>query len=334
MPSSTSASDPRTAQRAIVLLLAALLAYLLGLELTMRTVLPRLSETQRRLDQDARAAEALQPRRGDGARTVLLLGNSLLQEGIDRQQLQQLMLPGYAVSFYPVEDTTYLDWAYGLRRLLARGSRPAVVVLCISGQQLLWNGTFGETFAYRLLQMHDLPGVVRDARLDMMSASAYFFANRSAWLGTRSALRNGLLQKWLPHSELLAAHLTGVNPLPLVVNDQTLGRALERLRALQTLARSHGVEFVYLVPPTLNPRDIGPALAARAHAAGVPVLVPYPPGQMPRANFVDGFHLNPRGATDFSSRVAPALLQALTEQVPTIAPAAAGKPESLKEVPP
>jgi len=311
MRSSTSASDPKAAVRAIALLLAALVIYCLALEVAMRTVVPGLSAMGRRVAQDARLAEQLTPQTSGGARTVLLIGNSLLEQGVDRQELQERMRPHYAIAYYPVEGTTYLDWLYGLRRLFARGARPSAVVLCISERQLLSNATAGEMFAYRLLQTRDLPRVVQDARLDMMTASAYFFANKSAWLGQRSGLRDALLQKWLPRADLLAAHLTDVHALPLVVNEQALGRALERLRIVTDVAHDYGAEFVYLVPPTLNTTDTAPAIAVRARAAGIPVLIPYKPGEMSSAKFVDGFHLNPEGATEFSDRIAPALLGVL-----------------------
>src|ERR1700722_15333150 len=110
---------------------------------------------------------------------------------------------------------------------------------------------------------------MHDARLDMMAASTYLFATKSAWLGSRSILRLGLLQKWLPHSDLLAAHLTGVDPLPLVVNEQTLGRAMARLETLKRLAETDGVRFVYLIPPSLNRADLRSRLAARARVSGI-----------------------------------------------------------------
>jgi hypothetical protein len=302
--------------RAIVLLLAGIVAWFALLEVGMRLALPHLSETQRRMESDATVAFRLEPRAGSGARTVLIIGNSLLEQGIRRQQLQDALSPGYSVAYYPIEDTTYLDWLYGLRRLFADGSRPDTVVLCMSGRQLLSNATYGEIFARRLLQPGDLPQVMHDARLDMMTASAYLFATKSAWLGSRSLLRLGLLQKWLPRSDLLAAHLTGVDPLPLVVNEQTLARAMSRLAALQSLAREHGVRFVYLVPPSLNRADIGAALAARAQDSGIPVLLTYGPAEMPRQNFVDGLHLNAAGATEFTARAGPALLEVLKNTVP------------------
>ena len=67
---------------------------------------------------------------------------------------------------YPIEDTTYLDWAYGLRRLLAGGSRPSVVVMCISAKHLLSDATDGEGFAYFLMRLRDLPEVARGRALE------------------------------------------------------------------------------------------------------------------------------------------------------------------------
>jgi hypothetical protein len=297
--------------RAILVLLVALVAWFALLEVAMRVALPHLGDTQRRMEADAALAFQLRPMGAHAERSVLIVGNSLLEQGINRQQLQETMSPAYFVAYYPIEGTTYLDWLYGLRRLLAQGSRPDTVVLCMSGRQLLSNATYGETFAYRLLQPRDLPQLMHDAHLDLMTASAYLFATKSAWLGSRSALRVGLLQRWLPHSDLLAAHLTVVDPLPLIVNAKTLERAMARLQSLQALAQEHGVRFVYLVPPSLNRADIGAALAARAHAAGIEVLLPYGPAEMPRGNFTDGLHLSPAGATDFTARVAPALLGTL-----------------------
>ena len=142
--------------RAIFVLLAALVAWFTLLEVAMRVALPRLSETERRMQADAAVAFQLRPLGEHGEPTVLIVGNSLLEQGINRSQLQRAMSPGYFVAYYPIEGTTYLDWLYGLRRLLAQGSRPATVVLCMSGRQLLSNATYGDTFAYRLLQPRDL----------------------------------------------------------------------------------------------------------------------------------------------------------------------------------
>ena len=45
--------------------------------------------------------------------------------------------PEFAVTRFVVEDTNYLDWYYGLRRLFREGARPKVVILVINARQLM-----------------------------------------------------------------------------------------------------------------------------------------------------------------------------------------------------
>lgn len=331
MRSSTSGFDVVNPSRAIVLLLAAITAYFGLLEVFAREVLPRISENQRRITDDGRVALKLRPTDANGARTVLLVGNSLLVHGIDRQRLVALMGPDYEVTLYPIEGTTYLDWAYGLRSLFSKGSRPGIVVLCISAKHLLVDATIGEGFAYRLMRLQDLPKVARDAHLNTMSASAYFFANMSGWLGTRSTFRDGLMLQWLPHAEALALRLSEREQVPLVVNAQSTKRAVQRLESMRALTDEYHAKFIWLVPPTLNARDVGPALAAAAVSSHLSVLMPSKPGAMASAEFLDGFHLNPTGAAEFTQLAADALREELgTHSLPATGP---GSPPSMPHDP-
>ena len=307
---STSAFDVVTPARAIVLLLVAIAVYFLMLEFFAREFLPRISADQGRIMTDGRAALSVRPTDTTGARTILLVGNSLLVRGIDRQQLGALMGSDYHVTLFPVENTTYLDWFYGLRRLLAGGARPSVVVLCISAKHLLSDATDGEGFAYLLMQLRDLPDVARDTHLNMMTASAYFFANVSAWLGTRSTFRDGLMLRWLPGALLLAPRLSVVGP-QWVANTESEQRAVERLSSLRALAAQYHAKFIWLLPPTLYTQDLGPALAAAAAREQLSVLLPSKPGTLPSSAFADGFHLNPAGAAQYTPLAVAALRQEL-----------------------
>lgn len=207
MPSSTLDSRRGAASRALGLLALALGACGLLLELGARLVVPHISATEHRIATDSRAAAALRPRSTSGGATVLIVGNSLLLEGVDRQQLHSLMAPRYDVSELPVENTTYWDWYFGLRRLFTQGSRPAAVVLCMTAGQTLSDATDGGRFAFSMMRMRDLWRVARLSHLDATATSEYFFSNLSAWLGLRAGLRNAVLQKWLPGAPLLAQTL-------------------------------------------------------------------------------------------------------------------------------
>jgi len=306
--SSTSDSKDLRAPVAIVGLLGALAAYFCLLETAMRVAVPSLSAEQRREAQDYKAALALQPTTSAGVPTVLIVGNSLLLHGIVRSQLREGLAPRYAVELFPIEGTTFLDWYFGLRRLFARGSRPGIVILCMNVGELVSNSTDGETFAHDMMQMRDLPQVKKLAGLDMMATSDYFFANISSWIGGRVNVRNGVLEKWVPHAAMLAAHFGQTVPAAITVSRALTDRALAHLRAIQEFCKSGGASFMMLIPPARKRNDPAPAIGEAAAKEGILVIIPYSPGEMPAEDFSDGFHLNPSGAALFTGRLHRELL--------------------------
>ena len=243
------------------------------------------------------------PTASAGEPTVLIVGNSLLLHSVVRSQLQESLAQRYAVEVFPIQGTTFLDWYFGLRGLFAHGSRPAVVILCMNVGELISNSTQGEMFAHDLMQMRDLPGVKELSGLDMMATSNYFFANVSGWVGGRVNFRNAVLEKWVPHASLLAARFGQTVPTPITATPAVMDRALARLRMMQELCRGHGARFIMLIPPSLARADAAPSIAAGAAKEGITVLVPYRPGEMPRTDFSDGFHLNQAGAALFTGRL-------------------------------
>lgn len=306
MHSSTSASDATAFQRALTLLLIGLFLYLAALEVATRTIFPSMSQGKRREVTDYHAALQVRPA-ADGSKSVLLVGNSLLLEGVDRAKLTASVAPDIDVSVFPIEGTMYLDWYYGLRRFLREGAHPDVLVLCISARQVLSDGTNGERFANSMMSLRDLLQVKRDAHLDSMSASAYFFAHFSAWLSDRSYVRNGLLEKFVPGAKSLVAHFTFSDPAPLAATGDAMEKAMRRLHNLDDLAREHGVRFIWLVPPTLNAEDPAPAIKTAAEREGLSVLIPAAPASLPATMYADGFHMNASGAEVFTGQLATTL---------------------------
>src|SRR6266853_3119542 len=98
MPSFTFNSESFRSSHAIVLLLLALLLYFAALEFVMQTVVPRVSQVEHRHNADFQAALRLSQRAPQGTKTVLIVGNSLLQEGIDRDKLQEMSSSNYRVA--------------------------------------------------------------------------------------------------------------------------------------------------------------------------------------------------------------------------------------------
>jgi len=310
VPSSTSSSDGRAASRAIAVLLTGLFLYSAALEVVTRRGFSRVSRTQRRIYEDLSAAKSIAPRAENDPPTMLVVGNSLLLDGVDRASLKKELAPNYLVAVLPIENTQFEDWYFGLRRLFAEGSRPSIVVVCLSSRQMMSRATDGEYFAYYLMQSRDLLAVKKESQLDNTMASAYFFASRSEWLGSRAQIRNWLLQATMPSSERLIRFFPGKAP-SMPPQEQVVAGVLPHLLALDQLCKENGTRFVAVVPPVLSRDDASAGVQDSAARDAIPVLVPLRPADVTPEDFHDGFHLNPRGAARFTQRLASALLQKL-----------------------
>jgi len=316
MPSSTFSSEiaesgsppaargSMSARGGIIALLAGLVVIFLGLEVSSPLILARLSHTEQRIAIEMQAAKHLRPFSANGRPTVLLVGNSLLLEGVQMDSLQG-QTPQYEVSRLVVEQTHYLDWYFGLRRMLEEGSRPSVIVVSLATDQLASRFTLSEAFAHRQMSTRDFPQVVRETGLDRTTATTYLFAHWSRWQADKGFIRQCVMILAIPNFRDLAAHIADHGPH---VNDPAvlLSAAQQRLPELADLTRQYGVQIVLLVPPSLR-QDHSHEIQQIGERAGVPVWVLSPPGDFPRDYFRDGFHLNTVGSSIFTARLAQQL---------------------------
>jgi hypothetical protein len=310
MPSSISDSEGRAASRAIAVLLGALLVYGCALECVTRLGFPRINHVWRILQADRRQAVALQPAAAHEATTMLIVGNSYLEVGVNRENLQQEISPAYSVAYLPISGTSYLDWYFGLRRLFAEGARPAIVGVCLSTRDLISGADSGEYFAHALMLKRDILRVKAESHLDNTMTVDYLFANMSSWLAHRAEIHNWLLRKSLPGAADLARHLRSRNP-PLPPADVIVAKALPRLRSLNELCIENGARFFLLIPPSLDVQDASDEIQAAAARQGILVVLPFQHAELPESAFLDGSHLNSRGAALFTERLGPSLLQSL-----------------------
>jgi hypothetical protein len=314
MLSSTSSSEGATggpppsanrrvsASAGIIALCIGIVVIWLGLELSSPIILKRFSRIERRIESETAEALTLRPFTQDGRPTVLLVGNSLLLEGVQLDVLQDRLAPHYAVSRLGIDQTRYLDWYFGLRRLLQQGSHPSVIILSLATDQFASMFSLEEAFAHRQMSAHDFTLFVREAKLDKTAATSYFFAHWSNWLGDKRFIRQDLLILMVPNFRELGGR---VAPHGARINDPSilLGMARERLPELRDLAQSYGIKIVVLVPPTLR-EDYSSDVQQLGDKAGVPVWVLSPPGEFSRDLYRDGFHLNAQGSEIFTTRLA------------------------------
>ena len=147
MPLSTSNSErqstPRNYTRAIAAALAAIVLLLVGCELAFRFAFSRISRIESRTHNEHLDALAVRPG-APGKPTILLLGNSLLLESVDYPKIKTEWRSVAAPTRFVIEQTAYIEWSYGIKRLLSEGARPNRIILCLNIPQLVGNSILGE----------------------------------------------------------------------------------------------------------------------------------------------------------------------------------------------
>src|ERR1700746_629069 len=133
-----------------------------------------------------------------------LAGNSLLLEGVQLDHLHDSLASQYEVSRLGIERTHYLDWYFGLRRLLEEGARPSLIVLSLATDQLASTLTLGEEFDHRQMSTPAFPLATQASKLDRTTASTYLFAHWSNWLADKSVIRERVLILLVPNFRQLA----------------------------------------------------------------------------------------------------------------------------------
>jgi hypothetical protein len=306
-----ASSDDRRGTIASAVLLLVLAALCGSIELACRFAIPKISHIEGRVQNEYQAILRPSIDSTHGVR-VAVLGNSLLGAGIRFDEAQRQLAPEIDVQRLLIEDTWYLDWKYGMRRLFSEGSRPDVVVLVMTARQLVSSRTRGDYFAYHLMNWGDLLAVSNDISASNTQVSDMAFGRLSAFGGIRAELRKLAVGSLVPDLPHLMSLMTGGNAQPL---DAASVRELSerRLAELKRLAAGYRAKFVLVIPPegTKAAETMASVVQAAGARAGVSVLVPVTPGSLPANLFADGFHLNEQGAKVFTPRFVESLRAAI-----------------------
>lgn len=281
--------------------LASLALFCFAIEALTRFGFARVSQIEARIANDHAAVHAI--RKSDKP-TVLLVGNSLMLEGIDYRRLREsLRGRAHAVRFL-IEETEYLDWFYGLRRLFNEGSRPDMVVLCVNAEHLISSRIRGDYSVYYLFSFWDISQIRRDINYDLTKASGLALSRFSLFYAARNNLRNFVLIRTAPaYAEMLRTIARAQGRLP---SDPEIERIAEtRLTAMRILCSSHDAQFAFLLPPGFGPGET--PLVSAGIRSRTDVMVPVHLNTLDRDKFKDGFHLNASGARMFTEKVSALL---------------------------
>jgi hypothetical protein len=302
MPSSTSSSNPRAIFYAKLLVgICALL--ILAIEFLSSYLLKHHSETYDRISNQYAEAVKIRPAMPGEPTSVLMVGNSLLLEGVDVDRLKQLTSGQMHICPIFLEATGYYDWFYALQRLFREGAKPQVIVLGVGVNSFLANSVRQDYVPLMLFDMRDSLNVASDLQMDRTATSNLLLAHSSIFWDTRTVLRTQILRRAIPHYKELVLLLKPQPAIPPPEQFQTI--ANQRLLRLRELCESHGAKLILLVPPTPSSEDAVHQMTMAAQRARVDTLVPIDPAALSVKYYQsDELHLNPEGARLFTSALA------------------------------
>jgi len=265
--------------------------------------LKHYSETYARVSKQYADAIKVRPTAPGDPIQVLMVGNSLLLEGVDVDRLREST--SGRMRIYPIflEATGYYDWFYGLKRLFREGARPQVVVLGVGVNSFLANSVRQDYAPQMLFDLRDSFGIASDIKMDRTATSNFLLAHSSAFWDMRGVLRTEILRHAVPHYRELVLLL---KPLPTIPPDpQFQSIAISRLQRLRELCEANGAKLIILVPPTPSSEDAVRELTIASQRAGVDTLVPIDPMLLSAKYYQpDELHLNSEGARLFTSALA------------------------------
>src|SRR5467141_1813089 len=299
-----SISDSKSTALAYAKVLVGICAILMiAIEISSIYLLKHDSLTYARVSRQYDEAVTTRPAGPGEPPCVLMVGNSLLLQGVKVDRLQALTSASMRIHPVFLEATGYYDWLYGLRRLFREGARPQVVVVGVGVNYFLENGVRQDYAPMLFFDARDTLAVASDLHLDRTATSNLLLAHSSTFWDTRSAIRTQILSHVVPHVEDL---FLLVNAKPAIPEGREIEEvSIPRLQRLRELCEAHGAKLILLVPPTLSSESAVSQMAYAAHSTGVDVSVPIDPAAL-SAKFYqrDGMHLNSEGAVLFTSALA------------------------------
>src|SRR5216684_8244124 len=312
MPSSTSSSKPGALFHAKLLVgICALL--IVAFEFFSDFLLKQHSETYARVSRQYAEAVKMRPAKPSEPTSVLIIGNSLLLEGVDVDRLKKLTSSQMHVYPIFVEATGYYDWFYALQRLFREGAKPQVVVLGVGVNSFLADSVRQDYVPMMLFDMRDSLAVASDLKMDRTATSNLLLAHSSVFWDTRTVLRTQILRHAVPHYAELVLLLKPQPAIPPPHQFQTIANS--RLEQLREQYQAHGAQLIILVPPTPSSEDAVRQMTLASRTAGVDTLVPINPRALSAKYYQpDELHLNSEGAALFTTALAEYLPQTIVRE--------------------
>jgi len=278
------------------------LILLLMVEVLSMRLLSWRSETFQRVSAEYSVALSIRQALTGEPPNVLLVGNSLLLEGLDIHALQDQLAGRVKIAPIFLEATSYYDWLFGVQRLLRHGSRPDIIIVGLQARAFVESKVREDYSPMMLFDLTDIFSVARELGFSRTETVGLMASHYSVFWDVRSDLRKQVLREAIPGFESLLVLAKSRASLPCGAYFTEI--AAKRLAVLRDLANQYNARLMILVATVQTPEPERELLAA-AKAARVDISIPIGSGTLSRDCFKsDQLHLNAQGAQLFTAAVA------------------------------
>jgi len=236
--------------------------------------------------------------------SVLIVGNSLTQAGVQAEQLNGLVGGVPQIYRYAIAQTVYFDWRYGLAPILANDRAPATLLLLLSPEQFASKGGRGDYSALRLIHLGELLPYMGALDMHPTDMSKLVLSHFSAYYGFRNELRKNVIGRLVPGVPALMQGLNARAAVSAPVDTALLRRRFSDLRSLSVKNRR---QLLVGVPPLLDQEANTELTCSIARSEGLRCLMPRQFSSYSMADFSDGFHLSASGSAKFMAELAKQL---------------------------
>jgi hypothetical protein len=291
-----------TRRQVLVLLLWIGIA-LLSVELAARVVTTRLSGN---LAHVARAPQILAQAARAREPAVLLLGNSLTNNGVDADLLAR-SLPGLHFAKVTPDATTMWDWQCLLRhQLLQHGSSSVKVVVIGTAWHLLSDQADAD--ASRLGGLYcsyaDLLHPARIGASDSGAIGEFITAKTLRLYAVRDTLRNRIFAMTVPHYRRFVAEDNEATAGKPTIAAESTAFTYASFAQLVAELQSRAVRVIVIGMPVTEQYRLDEQLAALGEAGTIVLLDYRQTLGITAASFLDSMHLGPDGSTVLTNRLA------------------------------
>ncbi|MBB5039873.1 hypothetical protein [Prosthecobacter dejongeii] len=279
---------------------------LAGLEVGARLFEVRLSKDVRHIRSLPEAAASLKAAPAERLK-VLILGNSLSRDGLDKEILKTGLtrLTGREVelvAMYP-DGTSINQWYYGYRRYFDQtGALPDLVLLGSARLHVLDNRFEPDRLAAFYTSVADMPQLLGQQEGDVEAISKVLLARVSMSFAHRTRVQPLVFYNLIPGYTETSQTIGVVREemAPAVPKADMPPETCEMLtELLKTLNEGH-VHALLLAIPMTKPYTMPDCALASAAAAQVPVIVAGESLYQRADYFYDGYHLGPEGSAEYT----------------------------------